>query len=79
MEVNDAPNPMNANINMNTPLNINEPICSKEYELNLNKDTYLLKIEISGKDKISFNLRLLNNIYTTLTKKEKHNDILKTN
>ena len=62
MEVNDAPNPMNANINMNTPLNINEPICSKEYELNLNKDTYLLKIEISGKDKISFNLRQINNI-----------------
>ena len=60
MEPNDAPKPINAS--MNTPGKNAEPIMSKEYELILDKDTYSLVIEIISKEKISFNIRQVNNI-----------------
>ena len=56
----EAPNAIDSKIN--TPKINKAPLCSKEYELNLGQDTYLLKMEVITEDKMSFNLRQVNNI-----------------
>ena len=77
MELNDAPKPIHPANSL--PKDDNELISIKEYKLNLNDDTYLLKMEIISKQKIGFNIRQINNIsyqyyyeefdYETLIKK----------
>ena len=58
MEANAAPKPINPTENVQEK----DSIPGKEYELNLEKDTYLLKIDIISKERISFNIRQINNI-----------------
>ena len=53
------------NLNAKEPLKSSQINISKEYELNLDKDTYSLKIEIISKEKMSFYLRQINNISYT--------------
>ena len=60
MEANAAPKPINPTENVQEKEKGLIP--GKEYELNLEKDTYLLKIDIISKERISFNIRQINNI-----------------
>ena len=60
MEANAAPKPINPTENVQEKEK--DSIPGKEYELNLEKDTYLLKIDIISKERISFNIRQINNI-----------------
>ena len=60
MEANAAPKPINPTENVQEKEK--DLIPGKEYELNLEKDTYLLKIDIISKERISFNIRQINNI-----------------
>ena len=60
MEANAAPKPINPTENVQEKEK--DSIQGKEYELNLEKDTYLLKIDIISKERISFNIRQINNI-----------------
>ena len=60
MEANAAPKPINPTENIQEKEK--DSIPGKEYELNLEKDTYLLKIDIISKERISFNIRQINNI-----------------
>ena len=53
------------NLNAKEPLKSSQINISKEYELNLDKDTYSLKIEVISKEKMSFYLRQINNISYT--------------
>ena len=60
MEANAAPKPINPTENIQEKEK--DSIPGKEYDLNLEKDTYLLKIDIISKERISFNIRQINNI-----------------
>ena len=57
-------------LNANDPSQPGQINISKEYELILDQDTYSLKIEVISKEKISYNLRQINNISFTYYYKE---------
>ena len=51
---------------------------TKEYELNFNKDTFLLTIELLSNEKISFKIRQINNIsFIYFYKEYSFNDLIK--
>ena len=57
-------------LNANDPNQPSQISISKEYELNLDQDTYSLKIEVISKETISYYLRQINNISFTYYYKE---------
>ena len=57
-------------LNANDPNQSGQINISKEYELNLDQDTYSLKIEVISKETISYYLRQINNISFTYYYKE---------
>ena len=64
MEEIEAAKPINSSLNSLSPVTQeSEPLETKEYELNLNKDTYLLKIQLIKHEKISFKIRQTNNLF----------------
>ena len=63
-------------LNANDPNQSGQINISKEYELNLDQDTYSLKIEVISKETISYYLRQINNISFTYYYKEYNYDTL---
>ena len=65
MEEIEAAKPINSSLNSLSPVTQeSEPLETKEYELNLNKDTYLLKMQLNQHEKISF--KTLNDFLASL-------------
>ena len=62
MEEIGAPKPINTEGGSTSQSQEGELLENKKYELNLNKDSYLLKIELYSNQKISFKIRQTNNI-----------------
>ena len=62
MEEKEAPKPINNDIRTSSQSKNCEVVENKEYELNLDKDTYLLKMDLYSNQKISFTIRQTNNI-----------------
>ena len=62
MEEKEAPKPINNDILTSSQSKNCEVVENKEYELNLDKDTYLLKMDLYSNQKISFTIRQTNNI-----------------
>ena len=62
MEEKEAPKPINNDICTSSQSKNCEVVENKEYELNLDKDTYLLKMDLYSNQKISFTIRQTNNI-----------------
>lgn len=63
MEEIEAAKPINSSLISLSPVTQeSEPLETKEYELNLNKDTYLLKMQLNQHEKISFKIRQTNNL-----------------
>ena len=64
MEEIEAAKPIDIKLTSLSPVTQDsEPLETKEYELNLNKDTYLLKMQLSKHEKISFKIRQTNNLF----------------